>query len=112
MGNATLQKVLDHVEHTRITKHNLWIIEAPSVEAEAFDEDNNSLLSPHTVTALVQSVSSMDCILSNLENMDLEDAPISNTLCLRIFDLCKTFKCEGIKRNIPCVHVLIKMGMN
>ena len=112
VGNVTLQKVLGHVEHTRIAKHKLWRIEAPSVKAKAFDKDDNSLLSPCTVTTSVQSVSSMDRILRNLENMDLEDAPISNALCLRICDLFETFKREGIKRNSPCVHALITIGMN
>ena len=104
--------MLGHVEHTRIAKHNLWRIESPSVEANAFDKDDNSLLSPRTVTVLVQWVSSMDCILRNLENMDLEDSQISKALCLRSRNLCKTFKREGIKRNSPCVHALITMGMN
>ena len=100
------------MEQTRITKHNLWLIKAPSVEAKAFNKDNNSLLSPRTVTASAQSLSSMDLILFNLENMDLQDAPISNELCLQISNLCETLKCEGIKRNSPCVHALITMGMN
>ena len=64
---------------------------------------------PPTVSPLLMSRAN---ILNTIDQMDLEDAPISTELKVRIRDLCHTFKQEGIRRYSPTIHALICMGMN
>ena len=47
-----------------------------------------------------------------MENMTLEDMPISTELRVRIRDVCLQFKQEGIHRNSPSVYAMIAMGMD
>ena len=54
----------------------------------------------------------VDALLSNLERLDLEDAPISNQLGLCICDVCEAFRRKDIRRHSLFIHALMCMGMN
>ena len=113
IGNTVAQRMRGKqlIGKTKKTNIQLLVEDAEEVNVTHTPRRRLSLGStePPTVSPVLMSRAD---ILNTIDQMDLEDAPISTELKVRICDLCHTFKQEGIRRYSPTVHALICMGMN
>ena len=125
------------VEFTCLARHNLRLMEPPLVaEVEANAEVVRSVFLPYVtqdtalgyagrrslspkhsprqepVSVLSNATDDVDALLSSLDRLELEDAPISNQLHLRICGVCEAFRRKVIRRHSPSIHAHMCMGMN
>ena len=127
-GSMAVQKLRGPVEETKLKKSSLQLVEPPEVEVtevhlpvppvqHRFGSSRRVSGTPVATIAQASSVessssdSSVD-IVRQMENMTLEDMPISTELRVRIRDVCLQFKQEGICCNSPSVYAMIAMGMD
>ena len=126
-GSMAVQKIRGPVEETKLKKSSLQLVEPSEVEVTEVHPPvcpvqhrfGSSRRVSGTPVAIAQassgesssSDSSVD-IIQRMENMTLEELPISTELRVRICDVCLKFKQEGIRCSSPSVYAMIAMGMD